>query len=123
VPAKPSQKKAQSAWDRMEAMGGQGIWDSDMVEMSLADTEIVDDDLAVFRDFPYIEMLDVSNTAITGAGLVHLADLPNLETLIVVGAKISKADLAAFKKAHPNTTVVTKAAPKNAINPFTGKPF
>jgi hypothetical protein len=116
----PNQRKAQRAWDRLIALGGQGVWDGDTVMVSLADTTVTDDDLVVFHDFPFVQSLDLSNTNVTGAGLVHLDAASALEELIVVGTKLSRPALAAFRKAHPTVKVVTKQ-PKDLTNPFTGE--
>jgi hypothetical protein len=122
VPA-AQQKKAQAAWDRIEAIGGQGVWESDMVAVSFDGTEISDEDLSLFRDFPFIQTLDLSNTTITDKGLAHLEGLPALESLKVTGTKISAKALKAFRRAHPDVTVTDKPPPKGAVNPFTGKPL
>jgi hypothetical protein len=119
----PNQRKAQAAWDRLMALGGQGVWDGDMVIVSLADTAVSDDDLAVFRDFPFVQVLDLSRTAVRGAGLVHLGGAAALEELIAVGTKLSKPALAAFREAHPGVKVVTRPPPKGTVNPFTGEPL
>ena len=94
-----------------------------MVIVSLADTDITDDDLEVFRDFPFVRTLDLSGTEVRGAGLVHLAGAVALETLIVVGNKLGKLALSEFRKRHPKVKVVTEPVPNRTINPFTGKPF
>jgi hypothetical protein len=119
----PSQWKAQAAWDRLMALGGSGVWDGDNVIVSLADTSVTDDDLAVFRDFPFVHVLDLSRTAVTGAGLAYLGGAAALEELIVVGAKLSRPALAAFREAHPGVKVVAKPPPKGTANPFTGEPL
>ena len=118
-----NQKKSQAAWDRIEALGGSGVWEREIVIVSLANTAVTDDDLALFRDFPFVQSLDLSGTKVAGPGLAHLADASALETLIIVGTKISRTALAAFRAAHPETEVVTKAPKKGAVNPFTGEPF
>jgi hypothetical protein len=119
----PSQRKAQAAWDRLMALGGHGVWDGHIVVVSLAETAVTDDDLAVFRDFPFVQVLDLSRTAVTGPGIAHLDGATALEELIVVGTKLCKAALAAFCEAHPGVKVVTKLPPKGAVNPFTGEPL
>jgi hypothetical protein len=83
----PSQRKAQAAWDRIEALGGHGVWERELVIVSLADTAITDDDLALFRDFPFVQTLDLSHTTIGDSGLLHLAGLP-------ASAKVTARDLA-----------------------------
>ena len=118
----PTQRKAQAAWDRLMALGGHGVWDGHMVLVSLADTAVTDDDLAVFRDFPFVQVLDLSRTAVSGPGLAHLDGATVLVELIVVGTKLSRPALAAFRRAHPAAKVVTKPPPKGAVNPFTGEP-
>ncbi len=117
------QRKAQAAWDRLMALGGHGVWDGHLVVVSLADTEVTDDDLAVFRDFPFVQVLDLSRTGVSGAGLTHLGEATALEELIVVDTKLSRPALAAFRQAHPGVKVVAKPPPKGAVNPFTGEPL
>jgi hypothetical protein len=119
----PGRRKAQAAWNRIEALGGHGVWERELVIVSLAETAVTDDDLALFRDFPFVQTLDLSHTTIGDSGLTHLAGLQALEKLTVIDTKISAPGLKAFQRAHPAVTVVTEPPPKGAINPFTGKPF
>jgi hypothetical protein len=119
----PSQRKAQAAWDRIEALGGEGVWDDDLVIVSMANTGIIDDDLALFCDFPFVQTLDLSHTLVGDNGLVHLNELRALEELVLVDTKISKVALKAFQREHPTVRIVTRPPPKGAVNPFTGKPF
>ena len=119
---KLSQRKAQAAWGRIEALGGHGVWESDMVVVSLADTGVTDDDLAVFHDFPFVQILDLSRTAITGVGLAHLAGAAALKELIAVDTRLSAPALAAFQRERPTVNVVTQAPAPNAVDPFTGEP-
>jgi hypothetical protein len=115
-------RKAQAAWQRIEALGGHGVWERDTVIVSLANTAVTDADLALFRDFPYPQVIDLSHTAVGDGGLAHLAGLPALEELIVVGTRISKPGLEAFRHDHPSVTVTTRPPPKGSVNPFTGEP-
>jgi hypothetical protein len=119
----PNQRKAQAAWDRLMALGGHGVWDADIVIVSLADSAVTDDDLGVFRDFPFIQVLDLSRTAVRGPGLAHLDAATALEKLIAFGTKLSKPALESFREAHSGIKVVTKPSPKRAANPFTGEPL
>lgn len=117
------QRKAQAAWDRLMALGGHGVWDSDMVIVSLADTAVTDDDLAAFVDFPYVQVLDLSRTGVGRAGLAHLAGAAVLEELIVVDTRLDSAALAEFRAMHPSVKVVTEPPPRGSVNPFTGEPL
>jgi hypothetical protein len=116
-------RKAQAAWDRIEALGGDGVWEPEIVIVSLADTAVTDDDLSLFRDFPFVQVLDLSRTGISDRGLAHLAGLETLEDLIIADTKVSAAAAREFHRAHPSVKVTTKPPPKGAVNPFTGKPF
>jgi hypothetical protein len=118
-----SQRKAQGAWDRIEALGGGGVWERDMVCVSLADTEVTDEDLSLFRDFPYVQILDLSRTGVGDAGLAHLTGLRSLTALIVVDTGLSSAALEVFRCDHPSVVVTTEAHHKGAVNPITGQPF
>jgi len=119
--AVPSRRQAQAAWDRLMALGGHGVWDGTMVVVSLADTGVTDDDLAVFCDFPFVQVLDLSRTGVSGTGLAYLDGASALEELIAVGTKLSPPALAAFRRAHPAVKVVTQPPPGGAVNRFTGK--
>ena len=111
------------AWDRIEALGGHGVWEAEMVIISLANTRVTDDDLSLFGDFPYVQVLDLSHTSAGDAGLAHLDGLSALEELIVISTRISKRALLTFRRKHPNVTVTTSPPPAGMVNPFTGKPF
>ena len=118
-----NQQKAQAAWDRIEALGGHGVWESDMVVVSFGKTKVTDEDLVLFRDFPFVQILDLSDTKIGDEGLAQLEELPALEELIVTKTKISAKALEEFQRAHPTVKVTTEPPDKDTINPFTGKPF
>jgi hypothetical protein len=49
--------RAQAAWEHIEALGGHGVCEPDMVVVSLSGTAIRDDDLALFREFPFVQIL------------------------------------------------------------------
>jgi Leucine Rich Repeat (LRR) protein len=52
-----------------------------VISVGLRDTNIKDDDLKVLTKLSHLEILDLSNTRITGAGLAHLKGLKNLRVL------------------------------------------
>ncbi len=116
------QRKAEAAWTRIEALGGHGVWDGEMVSVSFAGTKVTDDDLTVFHDFPFVQVLDLSGTDIGDGGLEHLPELKALEEFIVVGTKVSGPALTKFRHKHPSVKVVTEL-PKGGVNRFTGAPL
>ena len=118
-----NEEKGKRAWARIESLGGHGVWESDMVVVSLKDTGLSDDDLPLFSDFPYVQILDLSSNPITDDALKYLDGLNSLESLIIVNTKISEAAVASFREAHPNVEVQTGPSPPTKINPFTGEPF
>jgi hypothetical protein len=118
-----TQKKAHAAWDRIEALGGHGVWESDMVVVSFGETKVSDEDLALFRDFPFVQVLDLSDTGISDEGLAHLEHLAALEELIVINTKISEEALKDFQRTKPAVKITKEPPPEGTINPFTGKPF
>ena len=117
------QEKAQAAWDRIEALGGHGVWESDMVVVPFGKTKVTDEDLALFQDFPFVQILDLSDTIISDEGLAQLGELRALEELIVTNSKISAKALKDLQRSHPTVKVTTGPPPEGTINPFTGKPF
>jgi hypothetical protein len=117
------QRKAQAAWSRIASLGGHGVWESDLVVVSLANTGVTDEDLSLFQEFPYVQILDLSHTSVGDGGLNHLAGLRALEELVIVDTKISESAIKAFQRRYPSVNVTTQPPPKDAMNPFTGKPF
>jgi len=119
----PNQGEDHDAWNRIESLGGHGVWDGHMVVVSLADTGVTDEDLSLFQDFPHVQILDLSHTAVGDGGMAYLAGLCALEALIIVDTQISEPAIKAFQRTHPSVKITTEPLPKDAVNPFTGKPF
>jgi len=94
-----------------------------MVVVSFGKSKVKDEDLSLFQDFPFVQILDLSDTKISADGLAQLGELPALEELIVTNTKISAKALKEFQRAHPTVKVTTWPPPIGTINPFTGKPF
>ncbi len=123
VTADKSQSKAQDAWERIQTLGGHGVWEPDMVVVSLANTNVADSDLALFADFPHVQILNLSNTSVTDAGLQHLKHLDSLTSLVLIETAVNPEAIEEFKSSHPAVDVQTEPTPSDAINPFTGEPF
>jgi hypothetical protein len=103
--------RARAAWDRIQALGGHGVWEPDMVVVALGRTAVTDEDLSLFRDFPYAQILDLSHTGIGDAGLAHLAGLDALEGLDLSHTGVGDAGLAylaGLKSLEGLTVVDTK---------------
>jgi hypothetical protein len=52
-----------------------------------------------------VTRLDFNDTQITDVGLKELAKLQKLESLSVIGTKVTKAGVAELKKALPNCEI------------------
>lgn len=118
-----SKEARQAAWDRIQSLGGNGVWEPDMFAVSLSGTSVTDDDLRLFEVFSQVHILDLSDTSVGDEGLEHLARIPVLEKLIVVNTRISDGAIDRFRSEHPAVSVVTRAEPRRRTNPFTGKRF
>jgi len=101
-------QREQAAWTRIGALGGHGVWEPDRVVVSLAKMRVSDDDLALFNDFRRVQMLDLSDTAVTEKGLEYLDRLNELKSLVLVRTKIEREAIERFKAAHPNVDVQTE---------------
>ena len=121
--ARARKKDAEAAWARIEALGGHGVWEPDMVVVDLAGTAIEDDDLELFHHFPDVQILNLSRTLITDDGLKRLEHLPSLEKLVVLNTQISADAIERFRRIHPDVEVQTSPLPKGTTNPLTGEPL
>jgi hypothetical protein len=117
------EQQAQAAWARIESLGGHGVWEPDMVVVSLAGTGITNEDLKLFNGFPHVQILDLSDTEVGDDGLGHIAQIPALEELIIVNTRIGDRAIDRFRSRHPAVKVTTQSEPRGVINPFTGSPF
>ena len=118
-----SQEKSQAAFDRVHELGGNGVWESDMVVISLEGTGVTDGDLSLFSDFDFVEILSLSDTHISDAGLVYLKQLHRLGKLTLVNTNVTEQGVAELRAALPDANIETEPLPEDAINLFTGKPF
>lgn len=103
-------ERARAAWTKIEKLGGTGVADDDLVAVTLANTEVHDDDLKLFADLPEVEILDLSNNPLTDECLWHLETLTSLKTLAVSGTKISPAALERYRARHPQVEIETAVA-------------
>jgi hypothetical protein len=65
-------ESAKAAWARIESLGGHGVWESDMLVVSRKGSGISDDDLSLFSDFAYVQILDISSNPLSDDALKHL---------------------------------------------------
>jgi hypothetical protein len=119
----PDHRKFQAALDRIEALGGHYVFDKTIQAASLAKTGVIGEDLALFKDIPSVQIIDLSETRVDDAGLERLADLNELETLVLVNTLISKSAIEAFRDSRPDVQVTTSLPAKPRTNPFTGEPL
>lgn len=64
--------------------------DQQLVDLNLANMPISDDDLRTLVRFSNLEVLNLNNTDITGAGLSELKSLKNLRSLSLAGTAVQK---------------------------------
>lgn len=67
-----SQEKSQAAFDRVHELGGHGVWESDCVVISLDNTDVTDNDLALFNDFNFVEVLSLRGYPETFVGFFRV---------------------------------------------------
>src|SRR5262245_47726823 len=68
-----------------------------IVRVNLGDAKAADKDLKVLAKLSHLENLDLTNTRITGAGLVHLKDLKNLRVLCLWKTQVDDGGLKHVK--------------------------
>ena len=117
-----SDEKAQAAWDKIEALGGVCIWEDGFCLASYHDTDLTDEDLAVFAGFPFIEDIYlVGNRRLTDACLTHLENLPRLKTISLYKTSITEQAAESFRNKYPQVDVISKPSKGTFRNPFTGE--
>jgi hypothetical protein len=119
--ARVRKKDAEAAWARIEALGGHGVWEPDMVVVDLEGTSITDDDLELFEHFPFVQILNLSRTAVSDVGLKKLVQLSVLQMLLLKETRISDAAIEEFRQSHPNVDVRAQSGPQGKINPLAGE--
>jgi hypothetical protein len=76
--------------------------------LDLSSTKVTDAGLAALGelDFPRLNQLSLDHTAITDAGLMHLARFKNIEWLTITGTKTTKDGIRHLKAKLPQATVL-----------------
>ena len=77
----------------------------EVVEVNLVDTKITDAGLVHLKGLTNLQTLGLGFTKITGTGLVHLKGLTKLEMLSLYGTKVTDAGVAELQKALPNCEI------------------
>ncbi|MBI3468975.1 MAG: hypothetical protein HY000_38725 [Planctomycetes bacterium] len=72
----------------------------EVVNVSLRDQPITDEDLEELEKLPKLEGLDLTNTQVTSAGLVHLAGLTTLRSLGLWNTQVDDAGLQHIAHLH-----------------------
>jgi hypothetical protein len=117
------QERGQAAFNRIEELGANAVWEPDLCAVDFSSTNIHDEDLVVFRDFPFVQILSLANTSVTDGGLVQLEQLLNLDSVDLSGTRVTDDGVDRLRRALPNTAVTLTPPDKSNINPFTGEPF
>ncbi len=99
--AKPSVTQ-ETAIDMIERLGGSVEKDFNhpgqpIVNVHLPHTKLKDDDLIPLEEFTQLQLLDLSRTQVTGAGLEHLKGLTQLEKLNLYKTQVTDAGLVHLK--------------------------
>ncbi len=74
-------------------------------ELDLAHTGITDAGLEQLAEFAALEELDLAGTGVTDAGLVHLEELPQLSRLGVQGTQTTEVGLSELAAAIPGLVI------------------
>jgi hypothetical protein len=75
---------------------------------------LTDDDLALLKEFPRLQLLSVRSEAMTDAGLEHLAGLKHLREASVLSLRVTEEGLDKLKAALPDCRVVGMSATTRA---------
>ena len=84
---------------------------SSIKKLVLRQTECSDTALQHIKHFKQLTRLDLGCTQVTDACVADLAELKNLESLLIDGTRISNAGLALIQGTMPKTSVSTEAWP------------
>jgi len=79
----------------------------DLHSLFLPENEITDEGLAQLTGLAKLWVLDLKhNRQITDAGLIHLARLANLNTLVLVGTQVTDEGVEKLEEELPNCTII-----------------
>lgn len=84
---------------------------TDVIAVDLSGSGVTDVALMQLKPLAAMKSLDLSNTRIGNAGLLHLASLRNLETVNVFACPVTEAGIAALKKKTPTLNITQVAGP------------
>ena len=79
---------------------------SEVDAVDLRDTQITDAGLIHLKGMTKLVNLHLDGTSITDAGLVHLKELTNLKALYISETQVTDVGIAELQKALPNCTII-----------------
>ena len=79
---------------------------SEVDAVDLRDTQITDAGLIHLKGMTKLVNLHLDGTSITDAGLVHLKELTNLKALYIAETQVTDIGIAEQQKALPNCTII-----------------
>lgn len=84
---------------------------------------MTNEDLAVFANYPEIQILSLVATSVTDDGLKHLENLRNLQCLALRQTLVTERGVNDLRRLLPNASITMEGPPKGTISPFTGQQF
>src|SRR5207249_1994353 len=86
-----------------------------ITDIDLNDTQVTDAGLVHIRGLQELKYLRLKQTRITDEGLTHLSGLKKLGSLSLEGSFVTKEAADKFKKDRPDLYVTTKPRPREEL--------
>jgi len=86
---------------------------SQLRELVLQKTAISGEGLPYLKDLPYLEVLNLSFTPMEDAHLLHLLEFKSLKKVYLFGTPVKKEIVAAFQKHKPEIAIILEEGPSN----------
>lgn len=99
-------KSNQEILDHVEALNGGYVWEREIFAISLLNASIRDADAAVLQDLRGVQQIALDATHLSASALEGIARIPDLESLVLFGSRLSDQQLSALERIGPEIVLI-----------------
>lgn len=99
-------KSNQEILDHVEALNGGYVWEREIFAVTLLDASINDGDAAVLQNLRGVQQIALDATHLSASALEGIARIPELESLVIFGSRLSDQQISALKRIGPEIELI-----------------
>jgi hypothetical protein len=103
---KSEQKKNEEILAHVEQLGGGSVWEAECFTVGLHDVAVTDEQIAPLASLVGVEQIALNASQLSVAAIERIARVEGLQSLVLIGSKLSKADVRRLSGYGPEIELV-----------------